>query len=39
VFFVGGLLGEMIAGQRAEFRQLLARMSAQRLDRDPDSDH
>lgn len=38
VFFVGGLLGEMIAGQRAEYRQLLARMRAQHSDHDPDSD-
>jgi glycosyltransferase involved in cell wall biosynthesis len=38
IFFVGGLLGEMIAGQRAELRQLLARQSARRSDHDPDSD-
>jgi hypothetical protein len=38
VFFVGGLLGEMIAGQRAELRQLLARVSAQRAESDADAD-
>jgi len=39
IFFVGGLLGEMIAGQRAEVRQLLAQLSAPRSDHDSASDH
>jgi hypothetical protein len=38
VFFVGGLLGEMIAGQRSEIRELRTQLSAEQSDYNSISD-